>query len=287
MELKKQEIQESQTMQTEQVIQTGQLGTGDAAEDKHHCWQGLSSSTLKIIALVTMLIDHVAAAILVRFFLAGQYRQYMPVYDVMRSIGRIAFPIYCYMLVEGLKYTRNQWKYLARLGVFALVSEIPFDLAFQSRILETGYQNVYFTLFFGLLAMIMVQELGNRIPVWFEKKGPLISNALLSLMIISITISGMGLAWLFRTDYGWMGIVCILIFYYNRRNKWMQLAMGYLAFGFLLGEWVALPAFVLIALYKGKKGFSCKALFYGFYPLHLLLLYIACVLLHIAQYSAL
>ncbi len=248
---------------------------------------GLSNSTLKVIAMISMLIDHIAAAVMVRLFMAGQYRQYIPVYTAMRSIGRIAFVIYCFMLVEGMKYTRNKWKYLARLGIFALVSEIPFDLAFQSQILELGYQNVFFTLFFGLLSIILIEEVENKRGVWFPDLSPVVAETLLRLIVLGIAAMGMGLAYLFRTDYSWMGVVCILVFYFTRSRKWLQLVLGYLTFGMILWEWEALPAFLLLALYRGKKGFSCKALFYGFYPIHLILLYLTCVILQIAQYSAL
>ena len=133
--------------------------------------KGLSGSTLKIIAVVTMLIDHIGAAILARMMMVNglggidqsdttavmqwysNNTTLFQVYQVMRSIGRIAFPIFCFLLVEGFEHTHDRKKYALRLGLFALISEIPFDLAFSSEVLEFQYQNVFFTLFIGMLTM--------------------------------------------------------------------------------------------------------------------------------------
>lgn len=134
--------------------------------------RGIPGSTIKIIAVVTMLIDHVAAALLTRMLIvnglyevsvSGDYAEIMRwvsenavlYYGVnaMRMIGRLGFPIFCFLLVEGFQKTRNIGKYIFRLGLFALISEIPFDLACSGKILEFGYQNVYFTLFIGILSL--------------------------------------------------------------------------------------------------------------------------------------
>ncbi len=133
--------------------------------------KGISGSTVKIIAITAMLIDHVAAAFLTRLLLDRGLYEIMysdmeqqinwlmangALYYAtmgMRLIGRLGFPIFCFLLVEGFQKTRNVKKYAFRLGLFALISEIPFDLAFSGKVLEFGYQNVYFTLFFGMLSL--------------------------------------------------------------------------------------------------------------------------------------
>ena len=118
---------------------------------------GLSGSTLKYIAIITMLIDHFGAAFFIVFtsFYAGtaSFAQADILYQVMRGIGRTAFPIFCFVLVEGLYHTHDVKRYLLRLFVFALVSEVPFDLAFSDQILEFGAQNVFFTLLIGMLML--------------------------------------------------------------------------------------------------------------------------------------
>lgn len=120
--------------------------------------KGISGSAVKIIAVVCMLIDHIAAVILLRILLADGYVDLREegllyfVYQVMRSIGRLSFPIFCFMLVEGFQWTGNVRKYALRLAVFAAVSEIPFDLASCGRI-TWKYQNVFLTLFLGLFVL--------------------------------------------------------------------------------------------------------------------------------------
>ncbi len=264
---------------------------GVIIRDHWNKWSGITSAMLKLIAVMTMFIDHIAAGILVRLYLASRDRGILPTYYVMRNIGRIAFVLYCFMIVEGLKYTRNKWKYLLRLVAFALLSEIPFDLAFQSKVLEFDYQNVYFTLSIGLLTLIGIAYVQQKLPDRILTRIPDLSahslDVAVRLSIILCAAAGMCAAWLCRTDYGWRGICCIVILYLTRENKKLQVLSGYLAFCVFLGEWIAFPAFLLLLLYKGKKGVYSKALFYGFYPVHLLFIYFICVFLHIAQYSAL
>ena len=106
--------------------------------------KGLSGSTLKLIAIITMLIDHIGAAVIARLLIAGQGSEMLyKIYYAMRAVGRVAFPIFCFLLVEGFFYTGSRKKYALRLFGFALLSEIPFDLAFSGKILEFGYQNVF------------------------------------------------------------------------------------------------------------------------------------------------
>ena len=106
---------------------------------------GLNGFTLKWIAMLTMLIDHTGMVL-------------FPQYRIFRIVGRLAFPIYCFLLVEGAVHTSNWKKYVSRLILFALISEIPFDLARSGQIVAADAQNVFFTLSFGLLAVIILKE---------------------------------------------------------------------------------------------------------------------------------
>ncbi len=111
-------------------------------------FKGLSTFWLKIIAIITMTIDHTAVCL------------ETPYYTLMRGIGRIAFPIFCYLIVEGFFYTRCLWKYILRLFVFALISQIPFNLMlYKSPCYTGGYLNVYFTLLIGLITIYLVNKL--------------------------------------------------------------------------------------------------------------------------------
>jgi hypothetical protein len=131
-----------------------------------HRFALLSGSSLKILALVCMLIDHIGAAILYEGILLPRapiiigtplHKLYL-FYRVLRFIGRIAFPIFCFLLIQGFLYTSNRKRYVTRLGIFALISEIPFDLALNNRILEFTHQNVFFTLFIGLLILMLMEH---------------------------------------------------------------------------------------------------------------------------------
>lgn len=166
--------------------------------------KGISGSTLKMIAIVTMLIDHIGAAVLARLLMvnglgeldqtnADAIMQWLSAngalywtYTIMRMIGRVAFPIFCFLLVEGFLHTHDVKKYAMRLGLFALLSEIPFDLAFSSKILEFNYQNVFFTLFIGLLMMIAYRAVEEK-EEW--------NQALKMILYILIVAAGMALAY--------------------------------------------------------------------------------------------
>ncbi len=254
--------------------------------------KGLTGSTLKIVAMIAMLIDHVGAVIFARMLMAtglGELDQtntevvmawvstnadVYGAYTLCRMIGRIAFPIFCFLLVEGFLHTSDKIKYAIRLAVFALVSEIPFDLAFQSKVLEFGYQNVGFTLLFGFLGMIALE--------YVEKKE--IQNIVTkSLFQILAALIVMAAAQFLRTDYGATGVMAILLFYILRNNRFYQIAAGCLLF---LQEMSALFGFLPILAYNNKRGLNVKWVFYIFYPLHLLILFAICYFLGLAGYSA-
>ena len=150
---------------------------------------GLSGSTIKLIAVAAMLIDHTAAAVLARRIIANNRGLAImdagsgafgwmadrallyAVYRIMRLIGRLGFPIFCFLLVEGFARTGNVKKYALRLGIFALISEIPFDLALSGRVSNPGYQNVYFTLLAGLCCLWTIKLLSQRMEKLRGKKG--------------------------------------------------------------------------------------------------------------------
>lgn len=170
--------------------------------------KGITGSTLKLIAIITMLIDHTAATIVDRMIVASGINNLDPnnvqammdylskngsliaLNMAMRLIGRIAFPIFCFLLVEGFKYTSNRYKYALRIAVFALISELPFDFAFYGKLFYNGHQNVYFTLLIGLLVMIGISIINEKLS---EKKWlPILSiaGAISVALVITYTISG-------------------------------------------------------------------------------------------------
>lgn len=116
---------------------------------------------------------------------------------VLRKIGRIAFPIFCFLLVEGFIHTSNRKKYALRLALFALLSEIPFDLCFRGKFLEFSYQNVMITLLVGFLAITAMDEARKRVPA----------------LALVAAAAGLLLGYLLKTDYSYRGVILIILLY--------------------------------------------------------------------------
>lgn len=221
---------------------------------------GLSGGTLKIIALVSMLIDH-ATAIFVNYY------DYQGLYNVGRCIGRLAFPLYCFLLVEGFCYTRNIKKYCFRLFLFAILSEVPFDLAFSYTVVNMGHQNVFFTLLLGILLIWNLDRILKR------KNTNWIGNVLNLVGAIAVYM----ISCFINADYGVYGVLLIVLFYLFRGNKG-KVAASNIGFNFVFSlgsirQLAGVCSVPIISLYNGKKGVSLKYFFYLIYPLHLLLFY--------------
>lgn len=238
--------------------------------------KGLSGSAIKIIAIVAMLIDHIGAVIVERMITAQSggvysYEDPLVVLDtVLRGIGRIGFPIFCFLLVEGFVHTRNAAKYALRLFAFALISEVPFDLAFAGRVFYPDYQNVFFTLLIGLLVMIAFRTIEGKMTA------PHAVKIFLDLLALGV---GAGIAQLINTDYAAIGVVCIMVLYVFRNNRANQMLAGSLVF---MWEVPAPFAFIPIACYNGQRGLRMKYFFYVFYPAHLLILFLIAYLCGLA-----
>lgn len=229
-----------------------------------------SGSVLKWIAIAAMFLDHIGASLLEGFVLnawgtsplgyqLADWDFWYPVDLPLRYAGRIAFPIFCFLLVEGAVHTRNAKKYLLRLAVFAVLSEIPFDLAFRNQPFFWGHQNVFLTLVLGLLAVLAFRR-------WPEEgwKG-------------AAALAALGAAAeLLRTDYGAVGVAVIAAMYLLRKRRLLACLVS---LGLLLvlagNEIFCIPGLLAILLYNGKRGRQPKYFFYVFYPAHLLLFWAA------------
>lgn len=239
---------------------------------------GISSSTLKIAALFLMLLDHSWATI------ASDHMW-------LTYLGRLAFPIFAFQIAEGFIHTADRKKYAARLLLFGLISEIPFNFLVAASPIYPFHQNVMFTLFLGLKAMEGF-ELLREARTWKT-----LARCLLRLAVCLL------LATILFVDYGAMGVLTVLLFYLCRGFPfaWVgQLAgMTALHIIFFEGYTLLIPLFgrtfsfptqgfavfslLLIWLYNGKKGRGGKYLQLGaycFYPLHMVLLYLAAVFVH-------
>ncbi len=230
-----------------------------------------TSFSLHIMAMVFMLCDHLWGASFVN-------------HDVFTCIGRLAFPIYAFMIVEGYFHTKNLKKYVMRLFLFALISEIPFNLVMGSRAFFPIHQNVLWS-FLISIGLIHWNEKAKGKPAW---KRILVAIATVLIAYIGGIIT--------FVDYYNAGILMVLTFYLFRGKKWwhylgqllclwyinceMLAGFGYEVnlFGttrFIARQGIALLALIPIWLYRGKQGYHSKTLqyiYYGFYPVHLLLL---------------
>lgn len=234
----------------------------------------LSGSWLKVFAMVSMLIDHTAIVLLRHdpafsepFITMGRHS--ITWYFLLRCIGRLAFPIFCFLLVEGFLHTHDLRKYGRNLLVFALISEIPFNLTHGGHLYGWS-QNVFFTLFLGFLALCAIRRWEEDRRVLPQRTIFAEPNRRLALCLFSLIIAG----YLLHSDYYNCGISLIILLYALRHNEILRASIG---FCFLGTRWIAGLAFIPMAFYNGRRGFIqgpfCKYLFYLFYPLHLLGLY--------------
>ena len=223
--------------------------------------RGLPQEGLKLLAAGTMLLDHMG------YLLFGNALW-------MRAVGRLAFPLYAFLLVEGFYHTRNFGRYLGRLLLCALLSELPFDLALWGRVSAPEHQNVLVTLFLALICL------------WFldlarELKRP----ALRVLGSAAAILIASGLAEAIRSDYGALGIWFTALFYFTYglppwaiplQGAALALLSAAYTGSFLDPELLSACAALPLALYDGRqltRSPGVKWGFYLFYPVHLLLLW--------------
>lgn len=267
---------------------------------------GLNSAHLKMLAIVCMFIDHIGAFLL-------DYNHAL--YPVCRSIGRLAFPIFCWLIVEGAIHTRSIAKYAGRLAIFALISTPPYNLVHADAWYSLKQLNVFFTLLFGLLAIASIRKLAPIIFRSLNKCKLSESNIACILCGLPCCIALYFAAYALNTDYGGYGVATIVLFYLLRENQpaaWISFALfTFISYDFAFAnqyEYVQMNlydliqhsiwqggynlqfvnarqalaplAFIPVAFYNGQKGSSsAKYFFYAFYPLHLMLIWIIQVLI--------
>lgn len=212
----------------------------------------LGRTSLKGIAVLTMLCDHMACVLLTD-------PQWGDLYRFMRMIGRVSFPIFCFVLVQGFLTTSDIRKYISRLFGFAVLSEIPFDLAFSGCFFDWGSQNVIFTLLTGMLVLTGIEKFQTR--VWLQGV---------------ICFGGCFAAYILNMDYSYFGVALILIFYLFRENA----VSKYLFAALLIFSEGGMEVYAMLALpicycYQPQKREPAmpKYFFYLFYPVHLLVLW--------------
>ena len=216
--------------------------------------QVLDGTALKMIAIISMVIDHVGD-------------NFFPNQTWMRVLGRIAMPIFAFCISEGFCHTRSKMKYLRRMLVFGVISEIPFDLVTAGKVLEFRHQNIMLTFSWAILGLLCCDWV-------LEQKKPRgrygIAFAILLAFLLSSAFLGL--------DYHMLAIALIAVYYLlKEKSLWIRntaAAAVHALFRNVGIYWFGLLGFLPIFLYNGKRGRGLKWLFYVFYPGHLLLIYL-------------
>ncbi len=256
----------------------------------------MSSLALKLVAIITMAIDHVGYYL---FYLDIPFSNELHI--LFRIVGRVSMPIFCFMIAEGFRKTRDPYRYAVRLAIAALISEIPYNLCFGDALISVGTINVMFTLLFGLVGLILYK--------FVLDKTKLTTVAVLTLIPIFLVTHYTG------ADYGFYAPLFIFLFYIaspEKPNGRMLTVLFTVIFGFReiieygflktisllpllrtyepssLSEWSCIQIFaataaVMLLFYNGKPGhvpeskmgrLVFKYSFYAFYPIHLILIWI-------------
>lgn len=234
----------------------------------------ISSTGLHFLAMGLMLCDHMWAML-------------FPAAEWLTCIGRIAFPIFAFLIVEGYTHTNDFRKYLMRMLIFALISEIPFNLMYANSIFYPFHQNVLWTFLLSLLLIKLIEKIDKKF------------NSLAAAgLTVGVVLVGFLFGYLSMVDYYGVGIVTVLIFYVFRDKNWkcflgqfvclyilnVNILGGYYynvdIFGFhleIVQQGIALFALFPIWLYQGRQGSNRKGVrffYYAFYPAHMLILYV-------------
>jgi len=225
----------------------------------------MTAFTLKIIALSAMLTDHLAVV----------FPDVFPFW--FRGIGRLAWPIFAYLLAEGFRHTKSPEKFLMRLLAFALISEIPYDLAMGNSISFIANTNIFYTLFIGGTAICLYERFKER-------------RSWQTMAVIASILPTVILAEILSVDYGALGVLLIFAIYAVKQKTPQLISLGAFALlqiaplvmAYLVGikfpikYVVVIPTILvtipLIASYNGERGYTAKWLFYCFYPAHLAVL---------------
>lgn len=234
---------------------------------------GLTSNMLRVLAMSFMICDHLWAKV-------------VPGNDWMTYVGRMTFPIFAFMISEGFIHTSNLKKYISRLLIFALISEIPFNLFYGGSWFYPYHQNVMLTLLFGLLAIMLIDKAKKN-----RDAKTIVKSALLVILLGIASFIGF-------VDYGFWGFLIIIMFYLFRDFPFAWLAqlaaMIIINCELFEGQFIIVDLFgksfefatqgfavfslIPIWLYGGRKGKSSKIMqygFYAFYPLHMIIIYLA------------
>ena len=223
-----------------------------------------TAGALKVIALVAMTIDHVAL-----FFIDSA----SPAYLVMRTLGRVAFPIFAFLISEGYVHSHDRVSYGLSLLIFAVISDVPWCILH-----EPGSHNVLFTLLAGFLGICCVEKCNTVLHSSIGTVGKTVGilPSLFLFVMLCFTCSDL------HTDYGYHGFLLVVVFHLLRDDRLSAVLIGLslMVHEILPGQ---ILAFSFIYFYNGKRGLQphgrWKYLFYAYYPLHMAVICIVRLLL--------
>lgn len=234
----------------------------------------LTGNMLKIVAAISMLIDHIGVMLIQNGKLYGydnalyqnaislpEARDWLIIYRLCRIVGRIAFPVFAFLIVEGFRRTSNRFKYAIRLLILALISEIPFNLMVFNRYICFDTQNVVFTYFIGLLMLAAISRMNDM---------PMPVSAVIAV------VAGV-ICYFLKTDYAIEGIILMYIFYIFRHDINVKCALAVIIcfiYSFKNNFGMGILAVPFIYFYNDRRGeLDLKQFFYVFFPIHMLVLY--------------
>jgi hypothetical protein len=232
----------------------------------------VSSATLHIIAMASMLLDHSVKA-------------FVKTDTIFAVLGRLAFPIFAFMVVEGFLHTRSYGKYVLRMFIFAVISEVPYDLMKSQSLFDRYDQNVMVTFLIALLLLKVIDLVKSKGKIWAYV-----------LVSVAVSIVGLFLGFWINGDYGGFGILTVFVFYFFHERKWWTMLLQFICLSLInvlfigafqgnfdlpgLGLEIPVQGFALLALipiwmYHGRQGHHSKPFqyfCYAFYPLHMLII---------------
>jgi hypothetical protein len=235
----------------------------------------LSSNQLKLIALIAMTLDHIG-------------KQLLPQYPILQIIGRLAFPIFAYMIAEGCKYTRNRKRYFATIFIAGLLCQIVYYIAMESL-----YLCVLITFSLSILIIFAIDYAIEPIREWhnmvkhygaYKNIMIIVARCILPIVLICAVVYACeelpDILWrkYFDIDYGIWGVLMPVVIYYGK-GKLSKLVLSAIMITLLAMsiegiQWYSLFALIPLLLYNGRRGkLNMKNLFYVYYPLHLVVIY--------------
>ena len=220
-------------------------------------FQFFSGAQLKYLAFISMLIDHVNNAIVTPMLDGGGFLLYLS--NIFSILGRIAFPIFIFFIVEGFFKTSNRKKYLITLLIFGVISEVPFDMFTSKTFFDPHWNNMMFTLALCLITIWITDSIKNKLDnkvLWYV------------ISIIIVILFGF-LAMQLSLDYDYHAIVVAYLFYIFYDKPILGAGLGYLS---IIKELYSFLGFGMTLTYNGERGRQYKWLNYFFYPVHILIL---------------